>query len=270
MDFLKIIKSDDKSWEEDLALIFQAFDQLMLPVPDEGEYIHTNDEGYLTFIDFAGCAVRVTEKKIHTCSFPARSDHILQPLVRFNAGNYVVDVLPGVNLPAYDMGDWDMTVWSERMEGQITPLMVLQDYRLYDTNPYNFGVLPIKTAAFPDGYPVLIDPDTVTDRAYHLKPLKQFFARLGIKEGFQPTRQTPLQARLFGDLHHAFAQACQAKNPLTASSLMQAAWKQCHRAQQEGRLIANWHRPLTGYADEKIIKAADVATAYSARITLAI
>lgn len=155
-----------------------AFNTIGLPAPAAGEFIKTNEGGYLVLADAVGLAVRMTLNNwpLHV------SDAVLQPLGSFETEFFRIDVNPGIRHP----------VKSEDYIDYIYPALRKDGLSARDCRPINAGFLPNRDASR-----AILDTPCV---------YREFGERA--RKG-----ATPIQDKIFGSLKRDFAIAEATENP---------------------------------------------------------
>jgi hypothetical protein len=196
----------------------KVFNELQLPVPDEGEFVEAAEKGYIVPITPYGVNVRLTpvEKR---AVFNSR--HILQPLASRPADLLHVDVQPGV-----------ATNKNMRDTRRISEKMRAEGIEYYDSFPptLNTGWMPYKTDEFPDGFPVVFDPDACRRLNGDAKDVKGIVTK---------TEENP-QDVFYGDLRVKLEDAWSANEAEPGSGDMTGFWDMCVEKKEEGVLLSSW------------------------------
>jgi hypothetical protein len=244
-EFLKSVEEGPQSFQSALdayfpaagtqAIIKGAFKRVGLPLPQTTAEFMPGTDGLLLFSNIYGLVIRIeqTEKK------PVQpSQWVLQPLGAFDAIDAVVEFCPACRFED-DKANYHLVKAALKEEG----------INFWDTGLRNMGRLPITTAQFPDGVPVVVDRRAVKMLTDDIKPVS-----LG------------LQGRHYGPLRCAFTHAASAKR---GSSRFLS---RCEKFVAEGKLVPGWndYRPLVDNKWEgdkaKGLIAGHKAAAYDALI----
>lgn len=191
------------------AGIVAAFERIGLPLPQTTEHCMPGADGILIFTNVYGLVIRIEFKE----ETPTRaSQWVLQPLGTFDAGDAVVEICPACRFED-DKANYHFVRAALKEEG----------INFWDTGLRNMGRLPVASAKFPDGVPVVVDRRAVKMVSDDLRPVK-----LG------------LQGRHFKPLRSAFNAAARSRNK--APEFLQ----KCVQFVADGKLVAGWndYRPL--------------------------
>lgn len=194
---------------ESQAAIIAAFKKIRLPLPRTTEEFMAGTDGCLIFSNRYGLVIRIEEKE----KSPVRpSQWVLQPLGVFDAGEAVIEVCPAC-LFEDDKQNYHFVKAALKQEG----------INFWDTGLRNMGRLPITTAQFPQGIPVVVDRRAVKMLSDAVEPVAK-----------------DLQSRHYGPLRRAFNTAATTKR---SSGVF---LKRCEEFVADGRLVAGWndYRPL--------------------------
>jgi|GEM_PF-6940148 hypothetical protein len=220
--------------------VADILERLHLPEPRGNEYYITNDYGYLMFMTFQGCAIRITNNS--RCP-PLEHSRILKPLVRFDLGEHRIDLNPGLKL-------------TQSISSVVRMISALakDDIDFSDPAPRNCGIIPAECTGFRFNYTVVCDDgavDKMPDRKFGL--LKKIHSMIAVNDN-----NNDVQVRAYQSLRDAFHTAIRSEKPED----MMAAWKLCRAEQLKGRLCADWVKPPENAP--KIIKS--IAAKYAQRL----
>jgi hypothetical protein len=231
----------------------RTFALLRLPLPEPEEFLTTDDSGRLVLVDPAACVVRVSYKNnIDIFKKEAsRHDRLLQPLGRIEEDGLIVDVYPGILVPAmhvvhyYSDPHWLQQTHDNRQNLGFDLYVDGYDWR-DEYNPFNTGYLPgTQTPDDPAGYAVILDPGRIFIDPYACKRTLKAFGKMAEiaalekkekHEGFYKNNVAPVQDALYSDLRQAFHGAADG----TAEN-MEIFWHRCADAKKSGRLVDDWH-----------------------------
>ncbi len=234
--------SDSVSAEETAKF----FENLGLPIPQKEEfYLNVrNTDRRLVFLSDYGIVIRFTPAK----SFlDIESIHRLYPLFTRLAGNYRIDIEPGIKCPV-----------SQREASQIYH-MLLRDHGILitDDTVHNFGFLPLDGIRFP----ILIDIDeyVITGQSrpdiqdHSLGDIIQF------REHLSSDRN--IQKELYGPLQDILNAAWPSNQEKPRFSGIREFFKMARLYRNKGALLASWENPENSYR-----RTHECAAAYKDRL----
>lgn len=242
---------------EDAAMhVCSMLTAMGLPLPAQGS-IMTGSEGALIFLNDYGITLRIEKTDDQLIRGDRVNDHpmVLQPLgSRQISNNVMIEVCPGCKL-AQDKSGLKALVESLPATG----------INLWDRQVGNTGLMPFKTAAFPDGIPVVIDRIAVEKLSDDVLPVKDILAMLNLELNPQEIYQ-PLQ--------DAFDVSWPEGQVLPCIEGFMKFLQKCVEYKNRGYLEAGWlDAPVEGskikpYEDAKRNMAADAGKAYAHQIAM--
>lgn len=203
--------------KESTGHLIETFNKLGLPVPQtQQDYRVTADGGALIFLNAYNCVIRITEQYFPAYDHP----HILQPIASFPDEDIRIEINPGITCPA------------QRKDIAIVDKILHKDLLTInnsDRHELNIGLLPAKTANFPEGIPVVIEMPAVRHLTQNVKDIAEILKKCPSdqKEFYAPLRQ-------------AFCKALD-KND------MKEFWQFCTTMKKNGALIAGWKTKPDSY-----------------------
>lgn len=224
---------------ETAGVVDRVLRKLGLPVPEHyGEYLAAT-EGALLFLNDHGIVIRIENGIPDGAERINSNPRILQPLGSIKAGSAIIEICPGchpceIRQQAYDLQDH-----------------LMQDgVRFWDIKLINVGILPLKTPAFPEGVPVVIDRLAVDWLTESVAPVAEALER-----------RVDHQKEIYGDLQTQFSAAWPDGNEDPDTEKMQAFWEACRAAHDRGLLVAGWNE---GHAiPGKVMSVRNAARVYS-------
>ena len=214
-------------------------DELCLPQPEEGEYTHSWDGGYLVFINPVACVLRLTHhSKIPNVSHP----HIQRPLGSRYAGVLRLDINPGLTCP---IDPRDAQALYQRMKEN--------NILLWDQKIHNLGYRPGVNNPT-QRVPVLIDHASIQNLSQSVSVIKRAIqAKTWIVNEYLtiglPEKNPPPEA--IEDDPYEELRIC-LKNSWESRSI-EKFWQAAATAKESKLLIAGW---LTGDMNESGYKNA--------------
>lgn len=208
---------------------------LGIVTPRDGEYTTSWDKGFLIFLNYHACVIRLTAYD----QLPLVEDRaVLQPLFRRNCGALRFDINPGLRGPVTAK---DAMALADTLHGR--------DIRLWDQKTENCGYLPLLRGQDRQ-VAVVIDPCAVqnlSDSVGAMRGIIQAKTKaVNLVQAFRDTAHTPLpdpdedlQAKIFAPLKRAFDAAWPEPGYLDTAR-MTAAWDLCRYHHARGTLCAGW------------------------------
>lgn len=223
---------------------------LGMPIPETESQFLDAHEGALIFSSHYALTLRIEREIVP--SLPHLPDverinnnpWVLRPFATFNASPFLIEICPGV-LPF----------------PQETPYAVLSSFRrglsrsgltFWDNQDANVGMLPLKSAAFKSGIPIVLDRLAVTVRTKGFDAIKESLNAMNLRRDPQNILYGPLQKTLKD------AWPSSAKRP--SRKKMKAFFRLCAEFKKAGILVAGWEGAEC--KDSKRGKAAHAAKAY--------
>lgn len=214
----------EKFGQQSVDEIKGVLQKLQLPLPQGTSEHFPGRTGVHLFIDRYGVAVKIEHKddpdrhilRVNT------SEWVVKPLATLQLSNAILEICPGCRTNA----DWDdvQTVSSGLREEGIY---------FHDSLPANVGFSPIKTPAFPEGRPVLIDRISVSWLSNATREIREALAKKG------PAPEDEAYAPLVKAFAGAWPQGASAPD----AAKMQGFWDLCRRFRNDGKLVAGWASP---------------------------
>lgn len=208
MDLLENMSEIPWVKEETCAAVKDFFTAMRLPVPEKNEFTETNDCGFIVFLNPYGLAVRMTLHAVAPVTHPL----VLQPLLRVAAGQYRIDVTPGIECPIeYDDAD------------------DLESCLHFDTaSPHNAGYLP------DTGIPVVLDPRGIFLLSKSVERTAALLSKHNYRDRVDP------QEKLYGPLKKLFNEAWPGCNEKPEPAKLQNVWNKCRDMKEGGKLVTSW------------------------------
>lgn len=202
---------------------------LNLPLPRDKSALRAS-EGRLLFLNDYGIVIRMETKR----GVDRFDNHpwVLQPLKSFDAGDMVVEICPGCRPAKIGM----VYIVDRAIEAS-------GGANFWDTQELNTGILPVRTPAFPDGIPVVIDRPAVSALTESVLDVKKALGEMSVEEDPQPV----VYARLRQALDAAFAQGVD--NP--DKEKVRDFWRLCREEVRNGVLVAGWKEKSRTYTAYK-------------------
>lgn len=209
MDILEKMAKIPWIKQETPAAVEDFFHALRLPVPAKNEFTLTTDKGFIVFLNPYGLAIRMTSHDIAPAAHPL----VLQPLLRTTAGQYRIDITPGIECPIK---------YNDAYE--------LAECLYFDHGGnYNGGYLPGTTI------PVVIDPESIEILSGSAKKTAELLRR----HNYLDKAQNP-QDKLYRPLKKLFNEAWPGCKGKPDHEKLQTAWDKCRQMKDEGKLVASW------------------------------
>lgn len=194
--------------QKDIPKIRQFFESNGLPLPQKqrGHYYLTADDGLLTALPDYACLIRLT-----LANRVNRSGHhrLIQPLFRLEAGDWTIDLNPGVDCPV-SAKVADLATQHFEYKYGIT---------ITDGHRHNFGFLPgTKELVIIDAIEAQVIPQN---------------ARKHVDEN-------NIQDDMYGRARALFREAWEKGAPDPGSPAIQKAWDEVTNLRDSGMLVAAW------------------------------
>lgn len=194
--------------QKDIGKIRQFFESSGLPLPQKkrGHYYETSDGGLLTALPDYSCLIRLT-----LANRVNRSGHhrLLQPLFRVEAGDWTIDLNPGVDCPV-SAKVADLATHNFKYKYGIT---------ITDGHRHNFGRLP--------GTDELVIIDAIE-------------AQVIPQNAGKHVEEPNLQENMYGRARALFREAWRKGAPHAGSTAIQKAWDEVVNLRDSGMLVASW------------------------------
>jgi hypothetical protein len=229
MDEFMGIKDGDSA-----ARIAAFFTAMRLPLPEKGEYYRTSDEGRIVFLTAYGCAVRMT---LREHSFTGTHSRCLRPLFSRAAGQFVVEINPGIDCPVRANDVCRINSLLKNEHGIHYP----------DPGAANYGYLP------GTDYPVIVDLAFMDGKIEALSHSAQDIARL--------LERDP-QEKLYSRTRRLFREAWPEDAPRPDAARLAAAWENCAALKAQGLLLSPWE-------SFNYVNTTDAARNYAAKMKAA-
>lgn len=208
-----------------------VFEQMNLPIPQEGEFY----TGGLTngtpgvFLDYYGVTLRLEEnEKVNLLHHPGYS----LPIVSFYLDKrYRLDLQPGAPLI------------ENRKKLQLLRFQFANDeVRCDDVVRGNCFYLPLKTAEFPSGYPVVFDPRVLRPLSDSTRLVKQKIHERVFDLSCDVPKDNQGQCGIFSDLRNDFSQTIQSFDGNFDRKHVAEFWGALRRAKNDNRLVDSWNK----------------------------
>ena len=235
--------------------VFKAFEQMGLPAPDKKEEFLKGTEGALIFINELGVVVRIENEVSEFAQYERIDDspQILKPLGSISAGEAIIEICPGCR---NDVNSNDRT--------DLRRSLKRQGFNFWDSALRNIGRLPVKTAEFPNGIPVVIDRLAVDRLTRGAKRAKSFLSKIKSEKADKIlAAAVGAEEALYGPLRDSF------NENWPDTQKMKTFWGLCRSYVAEGKLVAGWnHNESRSSYDDKIRGAKSSAGNYAERLRL--
>lgn len=213
--------------------VAESFSELGLPLPESKAEFMDGNEGFLVFLSPYAMTLRIEPAKPHAGEY-LRHPNILQPIISHDVGKAVLEVSPSVAID--DCSDEDV----QNLKSKLYDDGVF----FWDDEVRNIGKLPIETAEFPDGIPVVIDRLSV-ERVSHSPSLLEMEYPEKFSQNPNPIYDDTIameeQDSLYKPLKEAFAEVEANKGqPSAYKASMLAFWDKCQELKADGVTIAQW------------------------------
>lgn len=234
--------------------ILDALTHLQLPLPEhnvefirayEGAIFCSNDYGMVVRIEPVDTALKMNVLRNREISRIDDNPWILQPIGSITAGSAVIEICPGVHTTDRNR-DLDVLDDGLRDTGAC----------FYDLSSSNAGRLPLKTPAFPDGIPVVIDRLAVKRLSAKTRKIRHALTKMQLAASPQQT--------LYADLQAKFRDAWPPGVATPDAAKMHNFWHAMRDAKDKGILVAGWNANIDD--TYKIIDARLSAVAYDQRL----
>lgn len=211
---------EERFSRETAVKVASAFSKLGLPMPEKEEEFLDGAEGGLVFVNKYGLVIRIENKNFEDDEFkPARinnSGFVVQSLATMEAGEAVIEVIPGCKLASKD----EYRVYlKDNLAGQ--------GINFFDRRISNIGHLPVTTPSFPEGVPVVIDRLAVGTLSAATGQISDAMKQ-------QAAEAATAQEQLYGPLKTAL------QSGLAQPGQMKNFWKMCESYMAEGKLVSAW------------------------------
>jgi hypothetical protein len=234
-DFARYLQ---KSFGEDTARnVLKIFEQMGLPAPEKSQEFVDATEGVLVFLNRYGIVMRIEREILDRIN---DNPLVLSPIASIPAGRAIVEICPG----CVSEKQWGAVY---RLERELKE----QGIDFDDSGLTNVGRMPMSTALFPQGVPVVIDRPAVMRLADEIAPVK------GAQE-MRIAEATGAAEELYGPLQQAFSECW------PDARQMRNFWSLCESYVWDGRLVAGWNEG--GDPDSKTGTAICTAKVYEARL----
>lgn len=231
------LKKNARADNETISNVIGIFNQLQLPVPSwHDEYISAT-KGLITMTNRYGVVIRIEDAAAERVVNP----WVVQPIGSFDAGRAIVEIVPA----ARNLDD-------ERLSQKVTTELGKSGIEFFDNGgSSNMGMLPVKSAVYPKGIPVVIDRLAVRRADNRFYVLKDVFNDMGAREDPQAV-YAPLSAALKAAWPDQVKEA--------DASKMAVFWQMCESFVKDGKLIAGWNQDRSDA--HKLIEARNSASYY--------
>lgn len=195
------------------------YEELQLPIPKEGEFHRTYDQGGLSLITHYGCSIRITPVDKYP-NVPHR--RFLRPIFSRIDGMFHMAINPGVclDVKCSDILKFKKTLHKEGVE--VLP---------YEVRNGNLGKLPEPY----NQSTVIIDPGAITGVCNNDLVNKAI-------------KNKDAQGKVFKELRDGFEQAWPEGAEKSNIILMKEAWNRCATAKEKGLLAAPWSLHINDHA----------------------
>lgn len=236
------LKKNAGADNEAISNVIGIFSQLQLPIPSwHDEYISAT-KGLITMTNRYGVVIRVEEAAAGRVENP----WVIQPIASFDAGAVIVEIVPATR-----------NLDNERVSQKVALELKKSGVEFFDKGgSSNMGVLPVGSAAYPKGIPVVIDRLAVRHAGDDVYALKDIFNDMGARNDPQEI-YAPLRAAIKDAWPDHAREADAAK--------MTAFWRLCEDFVKAGKLIAGWNQDRED--THKLIEARNSATYYDQLIS---
>jgi hypothetical protein len=224
--------------ERTVREVLKTFQQLGLPAPEKNEEFLWAAEGGLVFLDRYGMVIRLEKKNLGRIN---SDPFVLQPVASIDAGDVVVEICPACNFAD-----------NPAVVAELVERLLNNGIKFHDASIRNVGYLPIKSAVFPKGVPMVIDRPAVHRLSENIEPVRQLLTyRLAKKE----------VEKIYIPLRRGFNKCWpEAQN-------MKQFWNLCQSYVKKEKLVTGWNKEGANKVEyESAGEAAASAKAYEARL----
>jgi hypothetical protein len=220
--------------KKNVAPIARYLQHLGLPLPrNKSEITCTTDQGFILFLNDAGCTVRLTRDSENK---HANHPYILQPLLSDQIGTARIDLFPGVTSPGRYC-DVSYLIKALSMDG----------IEFRDNQNANMGYVPLKSTCFPRGVPIVIDMGAYKSSTImpNVSLVRKLLIRAGVMSAplttdFRHVAGFDAQEKTFGPLKDAFEKAWPHRNRAPDQEAMDSAWTLARQMRKDGTLQLSW------------------------------
>ncbi|PZQ43227.1 MAG: hypothetical protein DI551_12520 [Micavibrio aeruginosavorus] len=209
------------------------FGEMLLPMPQKGEFTKTWERGALVFINPAACSLRINDRAVKT---PKNDPDVLQPIATRYAEDARIEINPGITCPARKQD-------------------ILQTYRslkerglfFWDQKGQNCGYLPLAATQGIQTAPVVIDPEAVSKLGQSVKLGAYYLfikrhAENRIINMISPAVPLPqADQSIYDPLRDAFRMAWDdGDQPHAIRERVVDFWQECQDMKERGLMVNGW------------------------------
>lgn len=227
----------------------EVFKAMGLPLPDAGAIV-SSAVGTLIPLDQYGVIVRIehSDSKLAVGQRVDAHPMVLQPLgQRQLTDGATLEICAGCSMTT-----------REEYSRLLAEKLPQTGVEFWDDGVTNIGLLPFKTAQYPEGVPVVIDRLAVDKLGAGIASVKDALAVFNLSEDMQ-ARYQPLK--------DAFAAAWPEGAPVPDSNAFAAFFAKCDEFKARGDLVAGWAETAvsagSSFEEDKSRKVADAGQTYA-------
>lgn len=215
-------------YEEGADQVAAFFEAASLPVPENTDYFRTSEGGRLVLLTPFACTIRIMQERKR---LQGDHPHALKPLFSCAAGNYHIDVNPGIITPVPHEDVKDITV-----------ALAMTGLKMLDDSQYNYGVIPGSSPAFP----VVLDLDNthleITSKdaiplSRSVQKVKDILDKNYALAG-KKAPETP--QNIYDPLRDTISKAFRNGSKQLDTGAMREFWKMCAEMKQSGKMVSPW------------------------------